>query len=189
MARTSPRRLPDSHWGRPSPRRGSRASVERRRARGSAGAVLRVRETFVRGAEDTPKSEAGERTIALGPKLAEELWQHRRRTSFAGDDERVFCHPTKGSPLDHKRFARTLRRRLGRRVSRRRCGPSTTDGTLRLRTPLRPGYRLRHSWLGPVTRTSRRPRATSTWPARLSGPRPSSSSSVCLARMLCQLKG
>jgi integrase len=86
--------------------------VERRRARGSAGAVLRVRETFVRGAEDTPKSEAGERTIALGPKLAEELWQHRRRTSFAGDDERVFCHPTKGSPLDHKRFARTLREAL-----------------------------------------------------------------------------
>ena len=77
-----------------------------------AGAVLRVRETFVRGAEDTPKSEAGERTIALGPKLAEELWQHRRRTSFAGDDERVFCHPTKGSPLDHKRFARTLREAL-----------------------------------------------------------------------------
>ena len=37
-----------------------------------AGAVLRVRETFVRGAEDTPKSQAGARTIALGPKLAEE---------------------------------------------------------------------------------------------------------------------
>jgi integrase len=74
-----------------------------------AGAVLRVRETFVRGAEDTPKSEAGERTIALGPKLAEELWQHRRRTAFSGDDERVFCHPEKGSVLDHKRYATTLR--------------------------------------------------------------------------------
>ena len=74
-----------------------------------AGAVLRVRETFVRGAEDTPKSEAGERTIALGPKLAEELWQHRRRTAFSSDEERVFCHPTKGSTLDHKHYARTLR--------------------------------------------------------------------------------
>jgi integrase len=74
-----------------------------------AGAVLRVRETFVRGAEDTPKSEAGERTIALGPKLAEDLWQHRRRTAFSGDEERVFCHPEKGSVLDHKRYARTLR--------------------------------------------------------------------------------
>lgn len=65
-----------------------------------AGALLRVRETFVRCAEDTPKSDAGERTIALGPKHAEEFWQHRRRTAFAGDDERVFCHPEKGSPLD-----------------------------------------------------------------------------------------
>jgi integrase len=79
-----------------------------------AGAVLRVRETFVRDAEDTPKSEAGERTIALGPKLAEELWQHRRRTAFSGDDERVFCHQQKGSPLDHKRYARTLRETMAK---------------------------------------------------------------------------
>jgi integrase len=79
-----------------------------------AGAILRVRETFVRGAEDTPKSEAGERTIALGPKLAEELWQHRRRTAFSGDGERVFCHLTKGSPIDHKRYARTLREALAK---------------------------------------------------------------------------
>jgi len=79
-----------------------------------AGAVLRVRETFVRDAEDTPKSEAGERTIALGPKLAEELWQHRRRIAFSGDDERVFCHPQKGSPLDHKRYARTLRETMAK---------------------------------------------------------------------------
>ena len=41
----------------------------------------------MRGAEDTPKPEAGERTIALGPKLAEELWQHRRRTAFSGAGE------------------------------------------------------------------------------------------------------
>jgi integrase len=79
-----------------------------------SGAVLRVRETLVRGAEDTPKSEAGERTIALGPKLAEELWQHRRRTAFGGDDERVFCHPQKGSPLDHKRYAETLKAALAK---------------------------------------------------------------------------
>ena len=72
------------------------------------GAVLHVRETWVRGAEDTPKSDAGERTIALGPRLAEELWQHRRSTAFGGDGERVFCHPQNGSPLDHKRYAKTL---------------------------------------------------------------------------------
>jgi integrase len=79
-----------------------------------SGALLRVRETFVRGAEDTPKSEAGERTIALGPKLAEELWQHRRRTAFPGDNERVFCHPEKGTPLDHKRYAGTLKAALAK---------------------------------------------------------------------------
>ena len=50
----------------------------------------------MRGAEDTPKPEAGERTIALVPKLAEELWQHRRRTAFSGEDERGFSHPEKG---------------------------------------------------------------------------------------------
>ena len=79
-----------------------------------SGAVLRVRETWVRGDVDSPKSEAGERTIALGPRLAEELWQHRRRSAYSGDDERVFCHPTKGSPLDHKRYAATLRLALKR---------------------------------------------------------------------------
>jgi hypothetical protein len=45
----------------------------------------------VRYGVDTPKSEAGERTIALGPRLAAELFEHRRRTWYAGDDERVFC--------------------------------------------------------------------------------------------------
>ncbi len=74
-----------------------------------SGALLRVRETWVRNGVDTPKSEAGERTIALGAVLAEELWQHRRRTAFQSDAERVFCHPTKGTPLDHKRYAVTLR--------------------------------------------------------------------------------
>lgn len=43
------------------------------------------------------KSEDGERVIALPPTLAEELWQHRRRSAFQGDDELVFCHPTRGT--------------------------------------------------------------------------------------------
>jgi integrase len=73
------------------------------------GERLRVVETWVRDGVDTPKSEAGERTIALGPALAEELWQHRRASAFSGDDERVFCHPETGGPLPHKRYAETLR--------------------------------------------------------------------------------
>ena len=38
----------------------------------------------------------GMRSIALSPRLAEELWQHRRRSAFQGDDELVFCHPERG---------------------------------------------------------------------------------------------
>jgi integrase len=34
--------------------------------------------------------------IAIPGTLAEALWQHRRRSNFQGDDERVFCHPTCG---------------------------------------------------------------------------------------------
>lgn len=72
------------------------------------GPRIRVRETVVRGRQETPKSEAGERTIAIGPRLAEELFQHRARTAYASDADRVFCHPEKGSVLDHKRYARSL---------------------------------------------------------------------------------
>ena len=49
--------------------------------------VLRVRDS---------KSEDGIRSIALSPALAEELWQHRGRSLFRGDDERVFDAPTGG---------------------------------------------------------------------------------------------
>jgi integrase len=59
-------------------------------------------------APDTPKSEAGERTIALGRVVADELFQHRARTAFEGDDERVFCSQT-GGPLDPVRYAGTVR--------------------------------------------------------------------------------
>jgi integrase len=77
-----------------------------------AGSSVRVVETWVRDAADTPKSERGERTIALGPALADELFQYRRRARFQGDDERVFCHPQTGGPLPHKRYAETFRAAL-----------------------------------------------------------------------------
>lgn len=78
------------------------------------GAYLRVEETYVRDAVETPKSEAGERTIALGPRLAEELFQHRRRTAYAGDDDRVFVSPTKGTAFDAARYRRTFTAALAR---------------------------------------------------------------------------
>lgn len=74
--------------------------------------LLRVEETWVAGRIDTPKSEAGERTIAFGQSIGEELWQHRARSAFDGDDERVFCHPAKGSTLDPALYAITLKAAL-----------------------------------------------------------------------------
>jgi integrase/recombinase XerC len=50
--------------------------------------VLRVRDS---------KSESRIRSIALSAMLAESLWQHRRHSRYQGDDERVFCHPDRGS--------------------------------------------------------------------------------------------
>jgi len=61
--------------------------------------VLRVAES---------KSEDGERTIALSPRLAESLWQHRRRSTFQGEDERVFCNERTGGPLDPADFREAL---------------------------------------------------------------------------------
>jgi integrase len=86
-----------------------------------AGPRIRVAETIVRGRADTPKSEASERTLALGPRLASELFEHRARSAYAGDGELVFCHPEKGTVFDHKRYAETLKTaltkaKIGRKV-------------------------------------------------------------------------
>ena len=63
------------------------------------GPTLRVEETLVRGRQDTPKSTAGERTIALGERVAAELFDHRARSAFSSDDERVFVNPRTGGPF------------------------------------------------------------------------------------------
>lgn len=61
--------------------------------------VLRVRES---------KTEEGERAIALPTALQEALWQQRRRSSFQGEDERVFCNPRTGGPYLGKTFKAEL---------------------------------------------------------------------------------
>jgi integrase len=82
--------------------------------------VLRVRES---------KSEIGERAIALSPALAEELWQLRRRTAFQGDDEFVFCHPTRGTKLNRNWYAAEFRTALKAAGIADTSGPSTTCDT------------------------------------------------------------
>jgi integrase len=61
--------------------------------------VLRVRES---------KSESGRRSIALPPILADALTAHYRRSSFKGDDERVFCHPERGTQDQAEGFSEAL---------------------------------------------------------------------------------
>ena len=68
------------------------------------GPKLRISETWVRGGIETPKSAAGERTIALGRRVADELFAHRARSPFSGEDERVFANPRTGNPFEIKSY-------------------------------------------------------------------------------------
>jgi site-specific recombinase XerD len=79
-----------------------------------AGPAVRVDETFVAHQVDTPKSEASERTIPLGPVAAEALYGRYAETAYQDDDDRVFCHPQTGGPLDRKRYADTFRAALAK---------------------------------------------------------------------------
>lgn len=71
---------------------------------------LTVREALVKGRLTTPKSRSSRRLIELGPRTRELLAEHWRQTPFQGDGELVFCHPTKGTPLDPSKLARRYMR-------------------------------------------------------------------------------
>jgi integrase len=66
-----------------------------------------VREAVVNGKVTISKSRASRRLIELGPRTIELLAEHYARTAFAGEDERVFCHPELGTPLDPSKLTRT----------------------------------------------------------------------------------
>jgi integrase len=100
--RASAARLPNADADGPAP---LRVAGLRWRDVDLVESVLRVRDS---------KSEEGERLVALSPTLAEELWQHRRRSVFEGDDERVSCHPKRGSMIDHEWYAGEFRAALKR---------------------------------------------------------------------------
>jgi integrase len=96
-------------------------------------AKIAVRETFVRGRFTTPKSRASRRVVELGPRtlaVLEEQWQ---RTSYRGDNDLVFGHPTKGTPLETGKLAK---RYLKPALSR--AG---------IEKPFRPFHDLRHTSL------------------------------------------
>jgi len=74
--------------------------------------TLSVENATVRGRDGAPKSATSRRTLVLDEFLAGELFDHRGRSRYQGDRERVFCHPLKGSALDHKRYGQTFRAAL-----------------------------------------------------------------------------
>ena len=88
------------------------------------GPALRIDETWVRSGSDTPKSRAGHRTLALGSRLASEMFDHRARSAFSGDDDRVFANPRTGRPFDASRYGEILRLALDRVGIRERIRPS-----------------------------------------------------------------
>jgi integrase len=67
---------------------------------------IEVREALVRGEFTTPKSRASRRVIELGPRTRAVLEAHWRRTAHKGDEDLVFCHPERGSPIDPSKLSR-----------------------------------------------------------------------------------
>jgi integrase len=95
--------------------------------------LVTVREALVKGRFTTPKSRSSRRLLELGPRTRDLLSDHWRQTRFQGDEELVFCHPEKGTPLDPSRLVREhLRPAL-------RCAGITK--------PFRPFHDLRHTAL------------------------------------------
>lgn len=78
------------------------------------GAHLKVEETYVRNAADTPKSVAGQRTIAIGRRLADLLFDQRQRSPFDSDDDLVFPNPRTGNPFGVSRYSDLFSLALGK---------------------------------------------------------------------------
>jgi integrase len=80
-------------------------------------AKIEVRETFVRGQFTTPKSRASRRVVELGRRTLAVLEERWRCTAYRADDDLVFGHPTKGTPLKTgklgKRYLRPALARAG----------------------------------------------------------------------------
>jgi integrase len=92
-----------------------------------------VREAFVRGSFTTPKSRASRRVVEVGPRILAVLGEQWQRTAYRADDDLVFGHPTKGTPLETGKLAkRYLKPALAR------------AGIVK---PFRPFHDLRHTSL------------------------------------------
>jgi integrase len=96
-------------------------------------AKIEVRETFVRGRFTTPKSRASRRVVELGPRTLAVLEDQWQRTAYRADDDLVFGHPTKGTPVDTSKLAK------------RYLKPALAQAGIE--KPFRPFHDLRHTSL------------------------------------------
>jgi integrase len=67
--------------------------------------VIRVRKS---------KTASGVRSIAMVPALADALAEHRNVTAYDGDEERVFCHPERGTVYRAERWKTALEQACAR---------------------------------------------------------------------------
>jgi integrase len=95
--------------------------------------LLSVREALVKGRFTTPKSRSSRRLLELGPRTRDLLGEHWRESPFQADDELVFCHPQRGTPLDPSKLARCYLRPALARAG--------------ITKPFRPFHDLRHTAL------------------------------------------
>jgi integrase len=72
---------------------------------------IRVRNTFVRGEHSSEgKSDLStRRSVPLAGRLARELDLWSQRTRFNNEDDLVFAHPTKGTPLDGSKVSKRFK--------------------------------------------------------------------------------
>jgi len=94
---------------------------------------VQVREALVKSRFTTPKSRASRRMIELGPRTKDLLAEHWRQSPFQGEDELVFSHPEKGTPLDPGKLARVYLKPALERAG--------------ITKPFRPFHDLRHTAL------------------------------------------
>ncbi len=92
---------------------------------------LHVREAYVRGAFQTPKSRASRRTMEIGPHTASVFKEQFKASRYRDDDSLVFCHPILGTPLDPSKLSRDYLRPALKRA--------------KITKPFRPWHDLRHS--------------------------------------------
>ena len=78
------------------------------------GGKIRVRDNFVRGIFDDPKSEDSSRGIPVAARVMAELDEHHRRTPWNQDDDLVLAHPHTGKPLDKVRLGQHYKAALRR---------------------------------------------------------------------------